>query len=36
LERVAATKIVRIGFIADQPPFASKGRDGKPTDYAGG
>jgi ABC-type amino acid transport substrate-binding protein len=34
LDRIAATKIVRIGFIADQAPFASKGADGAPVGYA--
>jgi len=33
LDRIAATKTVRIGFIADQAPFASKGSDG-PVGYA--
>jgi ABC-type amino acid transport substrate-binding protein len=34
LDRIAATKTVRIGFIADQTPFASKGSDGEPIGYA--
>jgi polar amino acid transport system substrate-binding protein len=34
LDRIAATKMVRIGFIADQAPFASKGTDDKPAGYA--
>jgi ABC-type amino acid transport substrate-binding protein len=34
LERIAATKTVRIGFIADQAPFASKGSNGAPAGYA--
>lgn len=34
LDRIAATKTVRIGFIADQAPFASIGSDGEPVGYA--
>lgn len=34
LERIAATKNVRIGFIADQAPFASAGADNIPAGYA--
>lgn len=34
LDRIAATKTVLIGFIADQAPFASKGSDGGPAGYA--
>lgn len=34
LDRIAATKTIRIGFIADQAPFASKGADDKPIGYA--
>jgi polar amino acid transport system substrate-binding protein len=34
LDRIAATKTVRIGFIADQAPFASTGADDKPAGYA--
>jgi polar amino acid transport system substrate-binding protein len=34
LDRVAATKTVRIGYIADQAPFASKGTEDKPVGYA--
>ena len=34
LDRVAATKMVHIGYIADQAPFAWLGADGVPTGYA--
>jgi ABC-type amino acid transport substrate-binding protein len=34
LDRVAATKTVRIGYITDQAPFASRGTDEKPVGYA--
>jgi polar amino acid transport system substrate-binding protein len=34
LDRIAATKIVRIGFIADQAPFAARGDGGPPVGYA--
>jgi polar amino acid transport system substrate-binding protein len=34
LDRVAATKTVRIGYIADQAPFASKGAEDRPDGYA--
>jgi ABC-type amino acid transport substrate-binding protein len=34
LDRIAATKTVRIGFVAEQAPFASKGPDGAPMGYA--
>ena len=34
LDRIAATKTVRIGFIADQAPFASIGSNGEPAGYA--
>ena len=34
LDRIAATKTLRIGFVADQPPFSSKGSDGAPRGYA--
>jgi ABC-type amino acid transport substrate-binding protein len=34
LDRVAATKTVRIGYIADQAPFASKGTEDRPVGYA--
>jgi polar amino acid transport system substrate-binding protein len=34
LDRIAATKTVRIGFIADQAPFASKAANGAPVGYA--
>jgi ABC-type amino acid transport substrate-binding protein len=34
LDRVAATKTVRIGYIADQAPFASKSTEDKPAGYA--
>jgi polar amino acid transport system substrate-binding protein len=34
LDRIATTKTVRIGFIADQAPFASKGDSGAPVGYA--
>lgn len=34
LERIAASKDVRIGFIADQAPFAAAGVDGAPIGYA--
>jgi polar amino acid transport system substrate-binding protein/glutamate/aspartate transport system substrate-binding protein len=34
LERIAATKTVQIGFVADQAPFASTSSDGVPTGYA--
>lgn len=34
LDRIAATKTVRIGYIADQAPFASKGTEDKPVGYA--
>jgi ABC-type amino acid transport substrate-binding protein len=34
LDRVAATKTVRIGYIADQAPFASKGTEDEPVGYA--
>jgi polar amino acid transport system substrate-binding protein len=34
LDRIAETKTVQIGFIADQAPFAAKGVDGTPEGYA--
>jgi len=34
LDRIAAQKEVRIGFIADQAPFSSGGSDGVPVGYA--
>jgi ABC-type amino acid transport substrate-binding protein len=34
LEQIAATKIVRIGFVGDQAPFASKSADGQPQGYS--
>lgn len=34
LDRIAATKTVRVGFIADQAPFASKAANGAPAGYA--
>jgi ABC-type amino acid transport substrate-binding protein len=34
LERIAATKTIRIGFVPDQAPFAMLGPDGKPAGYA--
>ena len=34
LDRIAETKTVQIGFVADQAPFSSKGADGKPAGYA--
>ena len=34
LDRIAAAKTVRIGFIADQAPFASMGSNGEPVGYA--
>lgn len=34
LDRIAATRTVQIGYVADQAPFASKGADGAPTGYA--
>jgi ABC-type amino acid transport substrate-binding protein len=34
LERIAATKTVRIGFVANQAPFASKDSNGAPAGYA--
>ena len=34
LERIAATKTIRIGYVPDQAPFAMPGPDGKPTGYA--
>lgn len=34
LDRAAATKTMRIGYIADQAPFASKGAGDKPVGYA--
>jgi polar amino acid transport system substrate-binding protein len=34
LDRIAATRTVRVGFIADQAPFASKGDSGAPIGYA--
>ncbi len=34
LDRIAATKTVRIGFIADQAPFASTGTEDKSVGYA--
>ena len=34
LERIAASKTVRIGYIADQAPFASKDANGQPTGFA--
>lgn len=34
LEQIAATKGVRIGFVADQAPFASKHADGPPEGYS--
>ena len=34
LERIAATKTIRIGYLPDQAPFAMPGPDGKPTGYA--
>jgi ABC-type amino acid transport substrate-binding protein len=34
LDRIAAAKTVRIGYIADQAPFAAKGGDGTPAGYA--
>jgi ABC-type amino acid transport substrate-binding protein len=34
LDRIAATKTVQIGYVADQAPFASKGADGTPVGYA--
>jgi len=34
LDRIAATKIVRIGYVADQAPFAAKGDAGVPMGYA--
>jgi polar amino acid transport system substrate-binding protein len=34
LDRIAATKTARIGFIADQAPFASVGSKGQPVGYA--
>jgi ABC-type amino acid transport substrate-binding protein len=33
LDQVAATKTLRIGFVADQAPFSSKGGDGSPVGY---
>ena len=34
LDRIASTKTVQIGFVAEQAPFAFKGADGTPTGYA--
>lgn len=34
LDRIASTKTVRIGYIADQPPFASMGAEHQPVGYA--
>jgi polar amino acid transport system substrate-binding protein len=34
LDRIAETNMVRIGFVADQAPFAFKGADGTPAGYA--
>jgi len=34
LERIAQTKTVQIGFVADQAPFASIGDDGRAVGYA--
>jgi ABC-type amino acid transport substrate-binding protein len=34
LERIVETKTVRIGFVADQAPFASQGGNGAPAGYA--
>lgn len=34
LDRITATKTVRVGFIADQAPFASKASNGAPVGYA--
>jgi ABC-type amino acid transport substrate-binding protein len=34
LERISATKIVRIGYIAEQAPFASASAGGEPNGYA--
>jgi ABC-type amino acid transport substrate-binding protein len=34
LDRVAATKTMRIGYIADQAPFASMGAEDRPVGYA--
>jgi len=34
LERIAASKVVRIGFVADQAPFASKSAAGLPEGYS--
>jgi len=34
LDRIAATQTVRIGFIADQPPFSSADGGGAPQGYA--
>jgi len=34
LDRIAATKTVQIGFVADQAPFAAKAADGAPAGYA--
>jgi ABC-type amino acid transport substrate-binding protein len=34
LDQIAATKTVRVGFIADQAPFAARGSDGAPVGYA--
>jgi len=34
LDRIAATRTVQIGFVAEQAPFASKGPDGTPSGYA--
>jgi ABC-type amino acid transport substrate-binding protein len=34
LEQIATAKSVRIGFVADQVPFASKSADGQPQGYS--
>jgi polar amino acid transport system substrate-binding protein len=34
LDRIAATKVVRIGFVAGQAPFASKSASGSPEGYS--
>lgn len=34
LDRIASSKTVRIGYIADQPPFASMGAENQPVGYA--
>lgn len=34
LERIAATKTVRIGYVADQAPFATAGANGDPVGYS--